>query len=51
MLLRSLFEAPTIAQLAAQIEASPATDTERLLAEIEQLSDEEVELLLKSEQL
>jgi len=47
MLLRSLFEAPTIAQLATQIEA----DTERLLAEIEQLSDEEVELLLKSEQL
>jgi amino acid adenylation domain-containing protein len=50
ILLRSLFESPTIAQLAAQIEASPA-DTERLLAEIEQLSDEEVELLLKSEQL
>jgi len=47
MLLRSLFESPTIAQLAAHIE----TDTERLLAEIEQLSDEEVEMLLKSEQL
>lgn len=47
MFLRSLFEAPTIAQLAAQIES----DTERLLAEIEQLSDEEVELLLKSEGL
>jgi amino acid adenylation domain-containing protein len=44
LLLRSLFESPTIAQLAAQIE-----DTELLLAEIEQLSDEEVEQLLKME--
>jgi acyl carrier protein len=51
LLLRSLFESPTIAQLAEQIQGSTATDTERLLAEIENLSDEEVELLLKTEQL
>ena len=48
--LRSLFESPTIAQLAEQI-GSKATDAERLLAEIEKLSDEEVEALLKAEQL
>jgi amino acid adenylation domain-containing protein len=47
LVLRSLFESPTIAQLAAQIEGSTAEDTERLLAEIEQLSDEEVEMILK----
>ncbi len=48
--LRSLFESPTIAQLAEQIEGS-MTETERLLAEIEELSDEEVEIMLKTEQL
>ena len=51
MFLRTLFESPTIAQLAAQIEGFAKGDTERLLAEIEQLSDEEVELLLKTEQV
>jgi len=49
--LRSLFELPTIAQLAEQIGDSTATETERLLAEIEKLSDEEVEVLLKTKQL
>jgi acyl carrier protein len=49
--LRSLFESPTIAQLAEKIEGSTASDTERLLAEIENLSDEEVEMILKTEQL
>lgn len=49
MFLRTLFESPTIAQLAAKIEGSTTEDTEHLLAEIEQLSDEEVELLLKTE--
>ncbi|HEY6247691.1 MAG TPA: amino acid adenylation domain-containing protein, partial [Pyrinomonadaceae bacterium] len=48
--LRSLFELPTIAQLAEQIGDSTATETERLLAEIEKLSDEEVEVLLKTKQ-
>jgi amino acid adenylation domain-containing protein len=51
MSLRSLFESPTIAQLAQHIGGSTATDTERLLAEIEKLSDEEVEMMLKAEQL
>jgi len=49
--LRSLFELPTIAQLAEQIGDSTVTETERLLAEIEKLSDEEVEVLLKTKQL
>jgi acyl carrier protein len=48
--LRSLFELPTIAQLAEQIGDSTASETERLLAEIEKLSDEEVEVLLKTKQ-
>ena len=48
--LRSLFELPTIAQLAEQIGDSTTTETERLLAEIEKLSDEEVEVLLKTKQ-
>ena len=49
--LRSLFESPTIAQLAKQIGDSTVTETERLLAEIEKLSEEEVEVLLKTKQL
>jgi len=49
--LRSLFELPTIAQLAEQIGDSTASETERLLAEIEKLSEEEVEVLLKTKQL
>jgi hypothetical protein len=48
--LRSLFELPTIAQLAEQIGDSTASETERLVAEIEKLSDEEVEVLLKTKQ-
>jgi phthiocerol/phenolphthiocerol synthesis type-I polyketide synthase E len=38
--LRALFEAPTVAQLATLIE-------EELLAQIEELSDEEVESLME----
>jgi acyl carrier protein len=48
--LRSLFESPTIAQLAQQIAASRAIESERLLAEIEKLSDEEVETMLKTKE-
>jgi amino acid adenylation domain-containing protein len=47
--LRSLFETPTIAALAQQIETASATETARLLAELEALSEEEAELLLKQE--
>jgi acyl carrier protein len=49
--LRSFFESPTVAQLAERIGDSTATETERLLAEIEKLSEEEVEILLKTKQL
>jgi len=48
--LRSLFESPTIAALAQQIETASATETARLLAELEALSEEEAELLLKQEE-
>ncbi len=50
--LRSLFETPTVAQLAAKIEAANGNDTERLLAELAELdglSDEEAERLLELE--
>jgi len=49
--LRSLFASPTIQQLAEEIGDSMAIDTERLLSDIEKLSDEEVENLLKTRQL
>lgn len=49
--LRSLFESPTVAQLAEQIGDPTAADAERILAEIEHLSDAEAELLLESEKL
>jgi len=48
--LRSLFESPTVAALAAQIENAAADETAQLLAELEQLSEEEAELLLKQEE-
>jgi non-ribosomal peptide synthetase component F len=48
--LRSLFELPTVAALAEKISNATADETARLLAELEQLSDEEAELLLKLEQ-
>jgi acyl carrier protein len=48
--LRSLFESPTIAGLAEQVGSSLTTDTERLLAEIEELSDAQVASLLEAEQ-
>ncbi len=51
--LRSLFDAPTVAGLAAEIERAPqsAEDEElaKLLSELEGLSDEEAERLLASE--
>src|SRR5215813_6186914 len=39
--LRSLFEAPTVSALAERIDATRFDDTARLVAELEQLSDEE----------
>jgi acyl carrier protein len=49
--LRSLFESPTVAELAVQIETGTnSSDAERLLAELESLSDEEAEELLAREQ-
>jgi amino acid adenylation domain-containing protein len=45
--LRSLFESPTVAALAEKIEAARLDDTARLLAELEQLSDDEAERLLR----
>ncbi|MEP6741509.1 MAG: amino acid adenylation domain-containing protein [bacterium] len=47
--LRSLFESPTVAELAEQVEGVSPKDTEILLAEIDQLSEEEVERLLALE--
>jgi amino acid adenylation domain-containing protein len=47
--LRSLFESPTIAQLAERIEAAEREEADRTLAELENLSDEEAERLLELE--
>jgi acyl carrier protein len=44
--LRSLFESPTVAALAERIESTTANDTLLLLAELEQLSDEEADRLV-----
>lgn len=46
--LRSLFESPTVAALAEKIESARLDDTARLLAELEQLSDDEAERLLRT---
>ena len=47
--LRSLFESPTIAQLAERIEAAEREEADRMLDELENLSDEEAERLLELE--
>ena len=47
--LRSLFESPTVAALAERIDTARMDDTTRLLAELEQLSDDEAERLLRAE--
>jgi acyl carrier protein len=46
--LRSLFENPTVAGLAAQVARAPA-ETESVLTELESLSDEQAQLLLAQE--
>jgi len=48
--LRSLFESPTVAALAELITKPTADETARLLAELEELSEEEAERLLEQEQ-
>ena len=48
--LRSLFESPTVAGLAERIESTLNDDTARLVAELDQLSDEEAALLLSVEE-
>jgi amino acid adenylation domain-containing protein len=47
--LRSLFESPTVAQLAEKIEGADSSDAERFLAEIEELSEEDARQLLEQE--
>jgi hypothetical protein len=47
--LRSLFESPTVAQLAERIEAAEREEADRMLDELENLSDEEAERLLELE--
>jgi acyl carrier protein len=47
--LRSLFEAPTVAQLAEKIEEMKSSETERFLREIEGLSEEDARQLLGQE--
>jgi len=47
--LRSLFETPTVAALAEKIEKTAADNTARLLAELEQISDEEAARILALE--
>ncbi len=49
--LASIFQSPTVAGLAAAVDQARAVDTENLLAELEQLSDEEVQQLLRDEEL
>jgi amino acid adenylation domain-containing protein len=47
--LRGLFESPTVAALAEKIDSTRANETARLLDEIDQLSDEEAERLLRTQ--
>jgi len=47
--LRSLFESPTVAQLAEKIEEANSNEAERFLNEIEALSEEDAEQLLSQE--
>jgi amino acid adenylation domain-containing protein len=47
--LASIFQAPTVAALAEKIDSARTNDTERLLAELEQLSDDEAERLLRAQ--
>jgi acyl carrier protein len=47
--LASIFQAPTVAALAEKIDSARTNDTERLLAELEQLSDDEAEHLLRAQ--
>lgn len=48
--LRSLFESPTVAELARRIESANEAQTTKLLAELEALSDEEAQRLLELEE-
>jgi acyl carrier protein len=47
--LRSLFESPTVAELAEKIEGAKSSEAERLLREIEGLSEEDARQLLEQE--
>jgi hypothetical protein len=47
--LRSLFESPTVAELAQKIEEAKSDETERLLKEIEELSEQDARQLLEQE--
>ncbi|MFN2529803.1 MAG: amino acid adenylation domain-containing protein [Pyrinomonadaceae bacterium] len=47
--LRSLFESPTVAQLAEKIDEAKSSETERFLKEVEGLSEEDVKQLLRPE--
>jgi surfactin family lipopeptide synthetase C len=47
--LRSLFESPTVAQLAEKIEDAKSSEAERFLREIEELSEEDARQLLEQE--
>jgi len=46
--LRSLFETPTVAALGEKIDAAGSDETARLLAELDQLTDDEAERLLRA---
>ena len=47
--LRSLFESPTVAELAQKIEEAKSDEAERLLKEIEELSEQDARQLLEQE--